>query len=120
MEWNEYFDFLSANDIRLKGTRVGIETVLDDYLNGASPEEITARYRTLTLEQVYATITYYLHNQQEIDRYLAQWRAYAEAAWQEQQRNPPEFVQELRKRIQQKRAALVAERGPGYLLTGRR
>ena len=57
-----YFEFLSPDDIRIKGTRVGIETVLDDYLGGASPEEIAARYRTLTLEQVYATITYYLHD----------------------------------------------------------
>ncbi|MEA3341849.1 MAG: DUF433 domain-containing protein, partial [Chloroflexota bacterium] len=55
-----YFDFASPADIRIKGTRVGIEIVLDDYLDGASPEEIAARYRTLTLEQVYATITYYL------------------------------------------------------------
>jgi uncharacterized protein (DUF433 family) len=54
----DYFDLLSPDDIRIKGTRVGIETVLDDYLRGASPEEIVARYRTLTLEQVYATITY--------------------------------------------------------------
>ena len=38
-----YFDFLSPDDIRIKGTRVGIETVLDDYLRGASPEEIVAR-----------------------------------------------------------------------------
>ena len=117
MEWNSYFDFLSADDIRIKGTRVGIETVLDDYLNGASPEEIAARYRTLTLEQVYATITYYLRHQEEINAYLARWRAYAEAAWQEQQRNPPEFVRELRERIQHKREALLAERGPEYLVT---
>ena len=119
MEWNSYFDFLSADDIRIKGTRVGIETVLDDYLSGASPEEIAARYRTLTLEQVYATITYYLHNQQEIDEYLERWRAYADAAWQEQQRNPPEFVRELRERIRRKREVLVAERGPEYLVAGR-
>ena len=89
MELENYFDFLNADDIRIKGTRVGIETVLDDYLEGASPEEIAARYRTLTLEQVYATITYYLRNQEEVDEYLERWRAYAEAAWQEQQRNPP-------------------------------
>lgn len=113
-----YFDFLSPDDIRIKGTRIGIETVLDDYLGGSSPEEIAARYRTLTLEQVYATITYYLHNQKEIDEYLERWRAYTEAAWQEQQRNPPEFVQELRERIQRKRELLVAERGPEYLITG--
>ena len=114
-----YFDFLSPDDIRIKGTRVGIETVLDDYLRGASPEEIVARYRTLTLEQVYATITYYLHKQEEIDNYLERWRAYTEAAWQEQQRNPPEFVRELRERIQRRREVLVAERGPEYLVTGR-
>jgi uncharacterized protein (DUF433 family) len=119
MEWNSYFDFLSADDIRIRGTRVGIETVLDDYLNGASPEEVAARYRTLTLEQVYATITYYLHNQEEVDAYLAQWRAYTEAAWEEQQRNPPEFVRELRERIQRKREALLAEKGPEYLAANR-
>jgi uncharacterized protein (DUF433 family) len=115
-----YFDFLSPDDIRIKGTRIGIETVLDDYLGGASPEEIAARYRTLTLEQVYATITYYLHKQKEIDKYLERWRAYTEAAWQEQQRNPPEFVRELRERIQRKREAILAERGPEYLVAGRK
>jgi uncharacterized protein (DUF433 family) len=115
MELKSYFEFLSPDDIRIKGTRVGIETVLDDYLNGSSPEEIAVRYRTLTLEQIYATITYYLHNQEEVDAYLARWRAYGEAAWQEQQRNPPEFVRELRERIQHKREVLLAEKGPLYL-----
>ena len=113
-----YFDFLSPDDIRIKGTRIGIETVLDDYLGGASPEEIAARYRTLTLEQIYATITYYLYKQEEIDEYLERWRTYTEAAWQEQQRNPPQFVRELRERIQRKRELLLAEKGPEYLITG--
>ena len=96
MELESYFDFLSPDDIRIKGTRVGIETVLDDYLSGASPEEIAARYRTLTLEQVYATATYYLRHREEVDAYLARWRAYTEAAWQEQQRNPSPVVRRLR------------------------
>ena len=96
MELESYFDFLSPDDIRIKGTRVGIETVLDDYLSGASPEEIAARYRTLTLEQVYATVTYYLRHREEVDAYLARWRAYTEAAWQEQQRNPSPVVRRLR------------------------
>ena len=43
MELESYFDFLGPEDIRIRGTRVGIETVLDDYLEGASPEEIAAR-----------------------------------------------------------------------------
>ena len=54
----DYFDFLAPNDIRIKGTRVGIETILWDYLDlGLFPEQIAARYRTLSLEQVYATLT---------------------------------------------------------------
>jgi len=96
MELEGYFDFLAPDDIRIKGTRVGIETVLDDYLSGASPEEIAARYRTLTLEQVSATITYYLSHRQEVDLYLEHWRTYSEAAWQEQQRNPSPVTRRLR------------------------
>ena len=71
MELESYFTVLDRDDIRVKGTWVGIETILDDYLNGTSPEEIAARYRSLSLEQVYATITYYLHNRPTVDAYLA-------------------------------------------------
>jgi uncharacterized protein (DUF433 family) len=96
VELESYFEFLSEDDIRIKGTRVGIETVLDDYLEGASPEEIAARYRSLSLEQVYATITYYLHNRAQVDAYLEAWRRYTDQAWQERERNPSEVVKRLR------------------------
>jgi uncharacterized protein (DUF433 family) len=100
---NEYFDFLNADDIRIKGTRVGIETVLDEYLNAMSPEAIAVRYPTLTLEQVYATITFYLHNQPEIDQYIERWRRYAEQAWQQQQQAPSPAIQRLQRLKQQRR-----------------
>lgn len=93
----DYFDFLSEDDIRLKGTRIGIETVLEDYFNASSPEEIAIRYRALSLEQVYATLTYYLHNKREVDQYMERWRKYAEESWQEQQQNPSPGVSRLRK-----------------------
>lgn len=95
-ELENYFDFLSPEDIRIKGTRIGIETVLDDYLEGASPEEIAARYRALSLEQVYATILYYLRNRAEVDAYLEAWRTYTEQAWLEYQRNPSPEIRRLR------------------------
>jgi len=104
VELESYFEFLAADDIRIKGTRIGIETVLDDYLNGASPEEIAARYRNLTLEQVYATIIYYLHHQEQIDAYLEAWRRHGEEAWLEQQRDSPPVVKRLR--------ALKGQRAP--------
>lgn len=108
MELEGYFEFLSEDDIRVKGTRVGIETVLEDYFEGASPEEIAVRYRSLSLEQVYATITYYLHNRAQVEAYLERWRQYTDQAAQEQERNPPAVVKRLR---QLKEAGSSATRG---------
>jgi len=47
----DYFEFLSPDDIRLKGHRIGIDNVLDYYLEG-SPEEIAANLPSLSLEQI--------------------------------------------------------------------
>ncbi len=94
---SEYFDFFDADDIRIKGTRIGVETVLNDYLNAVSPEEIAIRYPTLKLEQIYATITFYLHHQKEIDQYLEQWRKYTEESWKQQKQHPSSAVARLQK-----------------------
>jgi uncharacterized protein (DUF433 family) len=60
IELESYFDFLTADDIRAKGTRIGIEITSYEYIHqGQSREAIAARYPFLTLEQVYATITHY-------------------------------------------------------------
>ncbi|MBD2729471.1 hypothetical protein H6G96_24905 [Nostoc sp. FACHB-892] len=51
MQLEDYFDFQRPDDIRLKGTRVGIETILYDYIDRArTPEEISNIYTSLTLE----------------------------------------------------------------------
>ena len=118
--FDDYFEVLGPDTILVRGTRVGIETILDDYLAGASPEEIAARYRTLTLEQVYATITYYLHNRSEIDAYLQRWRAYVDKAWQEQPKDSAEFTQMLRQRMERARETVLAEKGPFYLTSEQR
>ncbi len=39
MELNNYFDFFTPDDIRIRGTRVGIETVLEDYFSNATPQK---------------------------------------------------------------------------------
>src|SRR5438093_7480517 len=97
IQLEDYFNFIAPDDIRIKGTRVGIETVLYEYIHRAqSPEEIAERFPSLTLEQVYATILYYLHNKDAISTYLAEWLEHGRRAWEEQQRNPPPFVEKLR------------------------
>jgi uncharacterized protein (DUF433 family) len=71
MQLEDYFDFLGPLQIRIKGHRIGIEHVIELYLDGSSPEQIVQTFPGLSLEKIHATITYYLHNQAEVDAYLA-------------------------------------------------
>lgn len=103
MQLEDYFDFLAPNDIRVKGTRVGIETILWDYLDlGLFPEQIAARYRTLSLEQVYATLTYYWRNRERVEVYLRAVEKEVERQRQEQDRHPSLAVQRLRELARQR------------------
>ena len=48
MQLEDYFDFLAPNDIRIKGTRVGIESILYEYIHRQlDPEEIVPKFRTV-------------------------------------------------------------------------
>ncbi|MEM9809309.1 MAG: DUF433 domain-containing protein [Cyanobacteria bacterium P01_D01_bin.56] len=98
MQIENYFNFLSDDDIRIAGTRIGIETVLFDYLfRSRTPEEIANIYPSLNLEQVYATILYYLHHKEVLDAYMTDWLKWAERMRQDQQRNPHPAAEKLRR-----------------------
>ena len=99
MELESYFNFVEENVIRIKGNRIDIEIVLEDYLAGASPEDILLRYPTLNLEKIHATILHYLAKKEEVEAYLERVRRLDEAAEQEQLRNPPPFIVELREHL---------------------
>ncbi len=97
MQLEDYFDFLRPDDIRVKGTRVGIETILYDFIyKSRRPEEIAQSYPSLTLEQVYATITYYLHKNEEVREYIANWLEWGRKMREEQERNPSPAILRLR------------------------
>jgi uncharacterized protein (DUF433 family) len=97
MNVEDYFDFLRADDIRLKGHRIGIESILYEYIHNAqTAEEIAARFPTLSLEQVYATILYYLHNKEQVDTYLVNWLEHGRRMREEQARNPTPVMLKLR------------------------
>ena len=98
MQLEDYFVFLAPDDIRVRGTRVGIETILFDYVHRArTPEEIAESYLTLELEQVYATILYYLHNREIVSAYLKDWIEHGQRMWEEQQKNPSPAALRIRK-----------------------
>jgi uncharacterized protein (DUF433 family) len=97
MQLEDYFDFWAPDDIRVKGTRVGVETILYEYIHRCqTPEAIAHKYPSVTLEQVYATILYYLHNKEAMTAYVADWLEWGRRQRQAQEERPPPFVARLR------------------------
>ena len=110
MQLEDYFEQLAPDDIRLKGTRVGIESILYEFIHREqSPEAIAKRLPSLTLEQVYATILYYLHNKASIESYMAEWLAFGRRMRAEQAKNPPPVVVRLRQLKQQRHHSKIAD-----------
>ena len=70
MELKDYFDFNSEIDIRIKGHRISIQHVLNRYRQGKGVDELRLRFPTLSMEEIYATILYYLTNKEEVEAYL--------------------------------------------------
>ena len=60
------------NAYRISGMRVSLDSVVYAFLNGQSPESIVDSFPSLTHEQVYGAIAFYLANQTDIDNYLRQ------------------------------------------------
>ncbi len=97
MELEEYFVFLAPDDIRIKGTRIAIESVLYEYIyREQPPEAIITRFTKLYLEQIYATILYYLRNQKKLDAYMKDWLEYGQHMRAEQEKEPSPVVIRLR------------------------
>ncbi|MFO0969183.1 MAG: DUF433 domain-containing protein [Gemmataceae bacterium] len=84
--------------IRFKGSRIAIEDVIEPFVQGESAERIHHGYRhSLSLEEVYAAITYYLHNKQSIDEYLRRGNEVAEFWYQKfKAQEPKELMERLR------------------------
>ena len=89
----------------IKGTRIDIEFVIEEFLADSNPEEIRQRYSHLTPTQIYSSITYYLLNQKRLDAYIEAGRKAEEAACQEQLKNPSPGVARLMKIAAEAKAA---------------
>ncbi len=59
---------------RLTDSRVSLDSIVYDWLSGLSPESIVDNFETLSLEQVYGAVAYYLAHKGDVDAYLRQTR----------------------------------------------
>jgi len=87
--------------LRVGESRVTLDTVIYQFNEGASPEEIVLRYPALQLADVYSVIAYYLGHRKKLDAYL-----------QERERQSEEMERELRARpeVQAIRERLLARK----------
>lgn len=95
----DYFEPVSRDEIRIRGTRVGIETVIQESQQGLSAGEIAAQYPALLLEQIHATLTLYHHHSDEIDAYMRRWARHGEEMLAQQRKQDGGFVSRLREAV---------------------
>ena len=91
----EYFD-ITPDRISIKGHRIGIEQIVRAHCDGATAEDIARDFPGLPLESIYATLTYYLRNQEAVDAYIAEQEVVAGQAYAGWVAAPPGVVQRLR------------------------
>lgn len=103
MKRDSNLEVINETMVRVKGTRVGIETIVNDFQAGLSPEETALRFPSVSLRQVYGVIEYYLAHTEVVDKYMRRVLDQQLEGWRQQEQNPSAFVQQLRQRLVQNR-----------------
>ncbi|MBI3697304.1 MAG: DUF433 domain-containing protein [Acidobacteria bacterium] len=88
------------------GSRVSLDSLVYLFQEGASPETIREEFDSLTLEQVYGAIAFYLAHQSEVDAYVAEQRR----RWSEMEKTATLPSPELREKLARARHDLGAKR----------
>lgn len=97
MQLEDYFEFdEQTGAIRIKGHRVWLEHVVERFKKGYEPKRIHEELDTLSLEEIYAAILYYLHNTEAVERYLADLDAFEAEQVRKQEENPSPLILRMR------------------------
>lgn len=80
---------------RLTGSRVSLDSIIYDWREGLSPESIAQNFDTLSLEQVYGAIAYYLAHREEVDAHLVRNEAKYDALLEEARAKYPDLYEKL-------------------------
>jgi uncharacterized protein (DUF433 family) len=101
---------LPDGTLRVTGTRISLDLVIDAYKRGETPEEIIDAFDSLNLADVYTLIGYYLNHTDEVEAYLAAQERAAEEIRRRIEATQPPLSPELRERIRAARARMEADR----------
>jgi len=79
--------------MRIAGTRVLLDLIVEAYRRGETPEHIVQMYTMLTLDQVYLAIGYYLRHRESVNAYIRQMDDEAKALRHEwETKYPPKVI----------------------------
>jgi uncharacterized protein (DUF433 family) len=117
MQLEDYFEFEKvetvlgpAEEIWIKGSRIILDFVIEEYKKGTSPERIVSEvYPSLTLDKVYATILYYLVNKEAVEAHIELGKRICEANYQDWLKKEPAPVVKRLRELQAQQGA--AEKG---------
>lgn len=98
---------------RVGGTRVTLESVMGVFKQGSSPEEIVSSFPTLKLADVYAVLTFYLKNREQVEQYLDEAERQGEAIRREIEAHYPENIG-LRERLLARRRLMENGDAPPF------
>ncbi|MBN1123111.1 MAG: DUF433 domain-containing protein [Anaerolineae bacterium] len=94
--------------LRVGATRILLDLVIYAFRLGSTPETITEQYPSLSLDDVYLAIGYYLRHRDEVDAYLREQESEAEAFRREYEAgHPPTLTRDVLL------ARLESRRSPG-------
>jgi uncharacterized protein (DUF433 family) len=96
---------------QIANTRVTLELVVAAYKSGQTPEQIQEDYDVLTLDDIYAVITYYLRHKDSVEEYILERREIGERVKREIQEKQGNFHIGLKERLLE-RARQAAEKQP--------
>jgi uncharacterized protein (DUF433 family) len=109
-------DFVERRDdgFYLAGSRVPLDCVVREFREGQSPEAIRSDFPTLSLEQVYGAITFYLGHKDQVDNDMAA-RERLEDAFSEEDPASPDLKEKLERATSVADAANTLTDGPQEL-----
>src|SRR3954468_14379969 len=94
MEQSEYIEQRNGG-FYIAGTRVSLDSIVYSFKSGDSPETIRQNFSSLTLEQVYGAIAFYLAHEQEVDANIREGEEHLQRSVRHLSESRPELYTRL-------------------------
>jgi uncharacterized protein (DUF433 family) len=103
MKLPEFLESGALGEIRVKGHRVYLLHIVEDYTGGMSLDRIAEEFDTVPRDVIERVITFYLHNKAEVDEYVARCHEEMERTYAATPRKTN--IEELQRHLEAKKRA---------------